>query len=64
MTHPRRRTGVLRKQSNEDSAQALHTPHSMTMVGFHCFNVFGFRKNLKGAYVALVPLFISKLLKE
>lgn len=51
------------KQGNEDFAQAFHNAYGMTMVGFRYFNVFGPRQDPKGAYAAVIPLFISKLLK-
>jgi nucleoside-diphosphate-sugar epimerase len=51
------------KQGNEDFAQAFHNAYDMTMVGFRYFNVFGPRQDPRGAYAAVIPLFISKLLK-
>lgn len=50
------------KQGNEDFAQAFANGYGMTMVGFRYFNVFGPNQNPKGAYAAVIPLFISKLL--
>jgi UDP-N-acetylglucosamine 4-epimerase len=51
------------KQGNEDFAQAFHNAYGMTMVGFRYFNVFGPRQDPKGAYAAVIPLFVSKLLR-
>lgn len=51
------------KQANEDFAQTFHNAYGMTMVGFRYFNVFGPRQDPKGAYAAVIPLFISKLMK-
>ncbi|WP_243295678.1 SDR family oxidoreductase [Geothrix mesophila] len=51
------------KQGNEDFAQAFHNAYGLTMVGFRYFNVFGPRQDPRGAYAAVIPLFISKLLK-
>ncbi len=51
------------KQGNEDFAQAFHNAYNMTLVGFRYFNVFGPRQDPRGAYAAVIPLFISKLLK-
>lgn len=51
------------KQGNEDFAQAFHNAYGMTMVGFRYFNVFGPRQDPKGSYAAVIPLFISHLLK-
>ena len=51
------------KQGNEDFAQAFHNAYGMTMVGFRYFNVFGPRQDPKGTYAAVIPLFVSKLLK-
>lgn len=51
------------KQGNEDFAHAFHNAYGMLMVGFRYFNVFGPRQNPKGAYAAVIPLFISRLMK-
>lgn len=51
------------KQGNEDFAQAFHNAYGLTMVGFRYFNVFGPKQDPRGAYAAVIPLFISKLLK-
>ena len=51
------------KQGNEDFAQAFYNAYGMTMMGFRYFNVFGPKQNPNGAYAAVIPLFISKLLK-
>lgn len=51
------------KQGNEDFAQAFHNAYGMTLVGFRYFNVFGPRQDPKGAYAAVIPLFISKMLR-
>jgi len=50
------------KQGNEDFAHAFFNAYGLTMVGFRYFNVFGPRQDPKGAYAAVIPLFISKLL--
>jgi len=50
------------KQGNEDFAEAFHQAYGLTMVGFRYFNVFGPRQNPLGAYAAVIPLFVSKLL--
>lgn len=52
------------KQGNEDFAQAFHNAYGMTLVGFRYFNVFGPKQDPRGAYAAVIPLFISKLLKD
>lgn len=51
------------KQAIEDFAQAFHYAYGMTLVGFRYFNVFGPRQNPRGAYAAVIPLFISRLLR-
>lgn len=51
------------KQGNEDFAKAFFNAYGMTTVGFRYFNVFGPRQNLRGPYAAVIPLFISKLIK-
>ena len=51
------------KQANEDFAHSFANAYGMTMVGFRYFNVFGPRQNPRGAYAAVIPLFISKLLR-
>lgn len=50
------------KQGNEDFAQAFHHAYGMTTVGLRYFNVFGPRQDPRGAYAAVIPLFISKLM--
>lgn len=51
------------KQGNEDFAQAFHNAYGMTLVGFRYFNIFGPKQDPRGAYAAVIPLFISKLLR-
>lgn len=51
------------KQSKEDFANAFTNAYGMTMVGFRYFNVFGPRQNPKGPYAAVIPLFISHVLR-
>jgi nucleoside-diphosphate-sugar epimerase len=51
------------KQGNEDFAFAFYNAYGMTMVGFRYFNVFGPCQNPNGPYAAVIPLFISKLMK-
>ena len=51
------------KQGNEDFAQVFHSAYGMTMVGLRYFNVFGPRQNPRGAYAAVIPLFIGMLMK-
>lgn len=50
------------KQGNEDFAHAFFNAYGMTLVGIRYFNVFGPRQNPKGAYAAVIPLFIASLL--
>lgn len=51
------------KQGNEDFAHAFANAYGMMMVGFRYFNVFGPKQNPKGAYAAVIPLFIAALLE-
>lgn len=51
------------KQANEDFASAFHHAYGMTFVGLRYFNVFGPKQNPRGPYAAVIPLFISQLLR-
>ncbi|BDU70455.1 epimerase [Geothrix oryzae] len=51
------------KQGNEDFAAAFHYAHGMTLVGLRYFNVFGPKQNPRGPYAAVIPLFVSQLLR-
>lgn len=51
------------KQGNEDFAKAFFRVYGVTTIGFRYFNVFGPRQNLRGPYAAVIPLFISKILR-
>lgn len=52
------------KQGNEDFAASFHSAYGMTLVGLRYFNVFGPKQNPRGPYAAVIPLFISQLLRE
>lgn len=49
------------KQGNEDFATAFHAAYGTTFMGFRYFNVFGPRQDPRGAYAAVIPLFITAL---
>lgn len=51
------------KQCKEAFASAFHQAYGMTLVGFRYFNVFGPRQRPTGPYAAVIPLFITKLLR-
>jgi UDP-N-acetylglucosamine 4-epimerase len=50
------------KQAKEAFAHSFANVYNMTFVGLRYFNVFGPRQNPEGAYAAVIPLFINKLL--
>jgi UDP-N-acetylglucosamine/UDP-N-acetylgalactosamine 4-epimerase len=47
------------KLMNEVYADVFSKTYDMKIIGFRYFNVFGPRQNTKGAYAAVIPLFID-----
>ena len=55
---------AVSKYTNEKYAAVFSSLYGLTTVGFRYFNVFGERQNPIGAYAAVIPKFISALLKN
>jgi UDP-N-acetylglucosamine/UDP-N-acetylgalactosamine 4-epimerase len=52
------------KLMNEIYADVFSKTYGMKIIGFRYFNVFGPRQNTKGAYAAVIPLFINSFLNN
>lgn len=55
---------AVSKYTNEKYAAVFSSLYGLKTVGFRYFNVFGERQNPEGAYAAVIPKFISALLKN
>ncbi len=55
---------AVTKYTNEKYAAVFSALYGIQTVGFRYFNVFGERQNPNGAYAAVIPKFISSLLKD
>lgn len=54
---------ALTKRSNEEWASLYTKLYGLETIGLRYFNVFGPRQNPKGAYAAVIPKFVSALLR-
>lgn len=54
---------ALTKKVNEEYARLYSNLYDLDTYGLRYFNVFGRRQNPEGAYAAVIPKFIQKLLK-
>jgi len=54
---------AISKLVDENYAQAFHAVHGMNAVALRYFNVFGPRQDPFSEYSAVIPLFITKILK-
>jgi UDP-N-acetylglucosamine 4-epimerase len=52
------------KLMNEIYADVFSKTYGMKIIGFRYFNVFGPRQNTKGAYAAVIPLFINSFINK
>ena len=55
---------AVSKRANELYAQTFSNLFDLDIVGLRYFNVFGPKQNIKGAYAAVIPIFISNLLSN
>ena len=53
---------AVTKKSNELYARTFSDLYGMDIIGLRYFNVFGPRQSVKGAYAAVIPIFINQLL--
>lgn len=52
---------ALTKKTKESYARLYSELYDLSIVGFRYFNVFGPKQSPKGAYAAVIPIFINKL---
>ncbi len=55
---------AVNKKTNELYARVFAELYKMKVIGFRYFNVFGPRQDPNGPYAAVIPLFVSGILKE
>jgi UDP-N-acetylglucosamine 4-epimerase len=55
---------AVSKRSNELYAKVFKDVYDMDVVGLRYFNVFGPKQNINGPYAAVIPIFITNLLKN
>jgi UDP-N-acetylglucosamine 4-epimerase len=55
---------AVTKYVNELYAQVFSKTYGFNTIGLRYFNVFGPKQNLKGPYAAVIPLFITQMLKN
>jgi UDP-N-acetylglucosamine 4-epimerase len=55
---------AVSKKTDELYADVFSRSYDMQIIGLRYFNVFGPKQNPNGAYAAVIPIFISHLLKE
>ncbi len=55
---------AVSKYTNEKYASVFSELYDLQTIGFRYFNVFGERQNPNGAYAAVIPKFISSVLKN
>lgn len=55
---------AVSKYSNELYADVFHKVFGMNVIGLRYFNIFGPRQDPNGQYAAVIPLFVSKIMKN
>ena len=55
---------AVSKKTNELYATVFSTSYQLPIIGLRYFNVFGPKQNPQGQYAAVIPIFISQLLKN
>lgn len=55
---------AVTKKSNELYATVFGNLYGMNIIGFRYFNIFGPRQDPDGPYAAVIPLFVSGILKD
>ena len=53
---------AITKYVNELYADIFHKAYGLNYIGLRYFNVFGRRQDPNGAYAAVIPLFVKKLI--
>lgn len=55
---------AVSKYTNELYAQVFNTTYGFKVIGMRYFNIFGPKQDPNGMYAAVIPLFVSKIMKE
>ncbi len=55
---------AVSKKANELYADVFYRTYGLEVIGLRYFNVFGPKQNIAGAYAAVIPIFITSLLKN
>lgn len=55
---------AVSKYANELYADVFHKVFGMNVIGLRYFNIFGPRQDPNGQYAAVIPLFVSKIMKK
>jgi UDP-N-acetylglucosamine/UDP-N-acetylgalactosamine 4-epimerase len=55
---------AVSKYTNELYANVFKTVYGMNVIGLRYFNIFGPKQDPNGMYAAVIPLFVSKILKR
>lgn len=54
---------AVTKKANELYANVFYKTYGLQTIGLRYFNVFGPKQNIKGPYAAVIPIFITALIK-
>lgn len=55
---------AVSKYTNELYANVFQSVYGMNVIGLRYFNIFGPKQDPNGMYAAVIPLFVSKILKQ
>ena len=55
---------AVSKYANELYADVFHKVYGMNILGLRYFNIFGPKQDPNGQYAAVIPLFVSKIMKQ
>jgi UDP-N-acetylglucosamine 4-epimerase len=55
---------AVSKYTNELYGRVFQTTYGLQVVGLRYFNIFGPRQDPKGEYAAVIPMFVSKIMKR
>lgn len=55
---------AVSKYANELYSDVFHKVYNMPVIGLRYFNIYGPKQDPNGQYAAVIPLFVSKILKQ
>ncbi len=55
---------AVSKYTNELYADVFHKVYGLSVIGLRYFNIFGPKQDPNGQYAAVIPLFVSKIMKR